>query len=108
MTPLHQITLPLNDNAGAALTEAHAKLSRAIVGEAGGCTTFDASGQWLTDTGHVQAEPVRCYQVACDVEVWRSIVRLSKVLFPDQLAIFHATIGAATIEDGLAAIKGAA
>ena len=69
---------------------------RRIVGDLTRLPTVQ--GEWLDLGGRVYEDQCIPYQIACTSEEWREIVTHAFRLFPDQLAIFHAQIGVATIE----------
>ncbi len=97
---LYEIALPTKTNAGHTTLDECADWEAEVLLRAGGFSEMVTSvGLWKDDTGKVHRDVCRRYQVACTEEIWRMIVRFAFRTFPDQLAIFHACIGEATIED---------
>ena len=101
---LYEILLPVEDNSGATLGGAHRRFVMFLLDTAGGYTVGnERMGAWRDPRGCLVLDRVRPYQVTCEDAAWRKIVARAFELFPDQLAIFHAKIGDATIEDRPAA-----
>jgi hypothetical protein len=97
---LFEITLPTTDNAGASLQTAHMLWQAHVMRIAGGYTEYPMSrGVWHDGPGKIYIDQVVPYRVACTLDQWQEIVREAFKAFPDQLAIFHAHVGTAVIEE---------
>ena len=97
---LYEIALPIRDNSGRETTKARLNWEAEALLIAGGYSQFaPTTGFWKDDTGKVHRDVCLRYQIACDSVMWRTLVKHAFRLFPDQLAIYHARIGEATIEE---------
>jgi hypothetical protein len=97
---LYEILLPVQDNSHQDMAAAHELFRAFLVDENGGYTMGRIqTGAWCNELGVVMYDYMVPYRVACDAVAWRKIVASAFDLFPDQLAIFHAKIGEATIEE---------
>jgi hypothetical protein len=101
---LHSITLPTTDNDGRSTESALRAWQSIAVALAGGYTRGSPeTGAWLGSDNRLYSDISVTYRVACDHEtIWRKLVAKAFELFPDQLAICHAVIGTAEIENRLA------
>lgn len=64
-----QINLPLLNNDGAPVTEAHEWLQRNVCRVFGGYTVWEGQGAWMHE-GKLFAEPVAVYQIAMPFKDW--------------------------------------
>jgi hypothetical protein len=96
---LYRIILPVNDNGGKPCNGAHASFQAYVIDKAGGLTTSAATGAGHTGA-RIQREGVIAYDVACDAQTFDKLVTRAIELFPDQVAIFTATIGTALFVEG--------
>lgn len=95
--PLWEIALPLAMNDGAPYDQAIAKWEAQALQIAGGYTQRpDGIGTWCHEM-RVYTDLMRPYRVACSEEAFGALVDAAFRLFPDQLALFTARIGDATI-----------
>ena len=97
---LYQFNLPLYDNAGKSCERAHIDFKSACKMYAGGYTVqgTNAVGEWYcTDDGNTYKDEIVIYQVAVDAKGFKRILEEAFNSFPDQLAIFTAIVGEATI-----------
>ncbi len=94
----YEIHLPERDNSGRVLDAMH-QAFRAFVLHRG--TSFHVlapvSGVWMQG-GKCYYEQMIPYHIACSEVEWKLLVGKAMDLFSDQIAIFHAKIGIATIE----------
>lgn len=98
MTNLYQINLPDFDNSGHKLTMAHRHFKLILVRRAGGYSVTQAEEAWYDETSDITYhETQNEYTVACEPSVWQQIVNDAFKAFDDQIAIFTARIGTATI-----------
>lgn len=96
---LYEIALPERDNSCGQLAEAHWLWRKAALDLAGGYTERPTGyGFWRDNGGMVFEDRMVSYRVACEPDVWAKLVAKAFDLFPDQVAIFHAQLGTATIE----------
>ena len=96
---LYEIALPLRDNSGNALANAHARWKIEAVDIAGGMTERpEGQGYWRApNSARMYIDEMRPYQFACDAPTFRKLVALARKLFPDQIAFWTAEIGQAKI-----------
>lgn len=99
---LYEIILPVLDNQGQPTREAHAAFRSRLRSLSGGFTYSNVSGEWTDDQGQVFTDDSIAYRFAEPESRQAStaiphIVSLAARLFPDQLAIFWAQVGDATI-----------
>lgn len=101
---LYQFALPLKTNDGSASYERQLLIWEELAIDEGGFTNLgDRSGAWRDDkTGVVYRETMRGYQFAGTVSAAYRLLDAAKALFPDQLAFYLASIGAAEIVDAAA------
>lgn len=100
---LFQITVPLADNQGRPMQEAHGLFARAILKTAGGFTSADAWGEHDAPP-YVGGEAVRVYTFGvADVSLTARILSHAKTYFPDQSSFFLAHVGTAMLAPGRAA-----
>lgn len=97
---LHQYNLPDRSNDG--MTDycaARAEWERWAIKAAGGVTYVGtAQGRWVDD-GKLYDERMHVYQVALEDGHHDVLMAAAFALFPDQLAIFTAELGTASIVD---------
>lgn len=98
---LFEIALPVKANDGADYAEALAAWEERALAVAGGFTRLpDADGAWRDPSdGKVYRDRMRGYRVMCNRREFTSLTYDAFRLFPDQVAIFTATIGSATVYD---------
>lgn len=94
---LYEITLPIEDNQGASLKEAHAAFTARLLATFGGFTSHCVHGAWTDDEGRVYFDKSIAYRVAHLTDRRRSLGYMAKDLFPDQEAFFLAHLGEAHI-----------
>lgn len=95
---LYEIALPVTDNSGMGYAGALLAWEALALERAGGFTSFpEARGCWRGDDGRVYTDTMRPYRVLCSPAAMRALVFDAFRLFPDQVAIFVATIGTAEI-----------
>ena len=96
----HLIYLPSYDNKGNNTAAAREAWEAEVFATVGGYTQGGArKGCWRDDKGVVYNESVIPYYVACSPNAWAVLVAAAFKLFPDQLAIYHAITGDATIAE---------
>jgi hypothetical protein len=94
---LYEIALPMFTNGGLEYDEAIEAWRRVALDKAGGFTDVgEAHGYWL-DNNRLYQDQVRRFHVACKPEVWEALIDAAFGLFTDQVSIFHACLGEATI-----------
>jgi len=94
------IVLPLYDNNGASLAEAHAGLQGALVDTFGGFTELACKGAWRDDSGKIQTEPGTFYMFSGDASA--ALVRelaLHYGRLADQVAMYWAWDGVPYVEN---------
>lgn len=96
---LYEIALPKLDNAGRDCTAALLAWEQVALTNAGGFTRLPhAVGAWRGNDGREYHDIMQCYRVAVDTAPqFAPLLNSAFVLFPDQVAIFYAQIGTATI-----------
>lgn len=96
-----EIALPTVTNDGKEYSDALQRWEGCALAIAGGFTRRpDGDGHWRDpDTGRVFVDRMRSYRVACDAKEFARLLGIAFDLFPDQLAIFTAEIGEATIHN---------
>lgn len=95
---LYQFNLPTHTNAGLSYEAARKRWERHAIAAAGGLTrAFGfADGVWV-DGDRKYLETIAVYQITCEVSTFKLILAHAFECFPDQLAIFTAELGTATI-----------
>ena len=97
-TRFYEFLLPDRDNAGIVLREERRHWEAHALARAGGFTWSGVvQGSWRDDQMYVQTESMHRYSVACDRIAFQCLLTDAFELFPDQVAIFAAEIGRATI-----------
>lgn len=96
MLKVFEISLPLVDNKGTPLAEAHKAFLGLAVRSYGGGTYHDATGLWVDDQGKLYDEPVRVYRFAVGPGQG-DLAALAEEYFPDQLAFYVSEVGTAEI-----------
>lgn len=96
---LYSIALPDATNSGRKTLIARATWENRALELSGGFTRRPAGeGSWRDPkSGEIFHDVMHSYEVACGELVWRQLVAAAFELFPDQLAIFTAEIGYASI-----------
>lgn len=95
----YEMPIPMYDNRGAPMQEAHGRFAATIKTMAGGYTASDAWGVMGE-----QEEPVRVYRFALEDPDAREVVMLSaRQAFPDQSSFFIAHVGNAFLLHGAVA-----
>ena len=97
-TRFYEFLLPDRDNAGIVLREERRHWETRALARAGGFTWGGiVKGSWRDDRMQVYTEYMHSYRVACDDIAFQCLLTDAFELFPDQVAIFAAEIGRATI-----------
>lgn len=94
---LYEIQLPARDNSNESTYSALRRFENALLDIAGGYTDCGKAGGLWADGPKIYRDTVILYHVACEPEQFNRILTAAFKLFPDQLAIFTAVIGEATI-----------
>lgn len=96
---LFEIALPVFENNGRSYEASLLAWEELALERAGGFTRRpDGVGQWGDcDRGRIYEDVMRPYHVACSAETMAALLADAFKLFPDQVAIFVAEIGTATI-----------
>lgn len=99
--PYYEIALPLAANDGADYAQALTAWEASALSIAGGFTRRpDGEGTWQDPKdGTVYRDTMRSYRIACTAVQFDALVALAFELFPDQVGLFTAQIGTATIYD---------
>lgn len=99
--PLWEIALPAFTNDGQAIPEAHAAWQARALHIAGGYTRRpDGIGVWRDPAdGKTCVDVMGSYRVACSAEAFGALLDEAFRIFPDQVGIYTARIGEATIVD---------
>ena len=103
MTNLYEIALPTKANDGSDYASALIAWEAKALQRAGGFTRRpDGEGAWADQAEasgpiKVYRDTMRPFRVACEQAIMDDLLRDAFKLFPDQLAIFVATIGTAEI-----------
>ena len=97
---LYQLTLPVLDNQGHSMVSAIDALDAYTLEVVGGCSRSGGiSGLWRDQhNDKVYADQLVAWHIATAETVFRLVLAKAFELWPDQLAIFWAQIGTATIE----------
>lgn len=97
---LHEIILPMADNAGAPCAEALARFEAWACRTYGGFTATEVRGAWSDASGKLYVERNVAYRIATN-ETYNAMksatIAKARELFPDQLAFCVAELGAAFI-----------
>lgn len=93
---LYEIILPRLNNEGAPMDSAHQAFARKLCVLYGGFTRAPVQGTWLDDTGKAYQDESFAYRIATDRALGHAILAAQR-LWPDQLAIFWASLGEAHI-----------
>ena len=97
---LYEIAIPLCNNAGLSTTPERKAWEKTVLKLSGGYTRLPAAdGAWGDDSGKVFLDRVYSYRLACSAEVFAAVLAEAFRVFSDQLAIFTAEIGTATIHE---------
>ena len=97
---LYEIAIPLFDNAGLNTNTARRAFEKSVLASVGGYTRLPAAeGAWLDASGKLYTDRTQSYRLACDDWQFPAVLAEAFRLFPDQLAIFTAEIGTATIHE---------
>ena len=97
---LYEFTIPTHDNAGRSYEQARKRWEAHAIAAAGGLTIQPgfAQGVWVDD-GKEYRDQVTQYRVACEESTFKLLLAHAFECFPDQLAIFTADLGEATIHE---------
>jgi hypothetical protein len=103
---LFEIALPDVSNSGMSYDIARKCFEDDALEYAEGFTALPAArGVWRAKPSLGDPSPktyrdvMHCYRIACDAGTFAILINRAFYLFPDQLAIFHAEIGEATISE---------
>lgn len=95
----YEIHVPQNDNAGRSYESALVEFRDYLLNVCGGYHRLDpVQGAWR-DNGKNYVETMIPFHVACEPETFAKVLAQAFRIFHDQLAIFTAEIGAATIHE---------
>lgn len=96
---LYELALPVRDNRGRPFDLQHDIFRADMLGAAGGYTELPvARGVWRGDDGCTYRSEMRAYRIACEHPLtFAQLIARAFDLFDDQVALFYAEIGTATI-----------
>lgn len=97
---LYQFNIPTHDNSGKSYEAARKRWETMTIAAAGGLTKAPgfSEGVW-SDQGKLYRETMQVYTVATLPSTFKLLLAHAFECFPDQLAIFTADLGEATIHE---------
>lgn len=98
MLTLYEFKLPAQDNDGRSTKGARLAWEHAAMVAADGYTQGAVQkGAWRASDGRICYDDIVPYEVACEPETLPALIAAAHLYFPDQEAIYYATLGTVTI-----------